>query len=300
MTPTTVATPTGDTLTCWDNAHLTRALLSEVFSFMDLPFTADEVVDLTPAQVSAQLDDHFPAHLPHRRVRELAHDAERAGQRFVIPSDPEWPAQLNALGPHRPAGLWVLGPGNLAHASHGAIAITGSHASSDYASHLARTMSSELASGTDPHTIATGMAWGVDTFAALGALDAHGQVIGVCAGGIDTSPHAMNHLTDQMRTEQLLISETPAGSTATRRLHHARQRLLAALTTATVIVEALPRSSCLSAAHWAQQLHRPVMAVPGRVDTLASIGPHQLIATGSARLVTCADDVRSVLTQTSA
>lgn len=225
--------------------------------------------------------------------------AARSGARLVCPEDDEWPDGLAVLteagelhgrgGP--PLALWVRGDAELGALAARAVAIVGSRSASQYGLYV----SSELAAGLADRgiTVVSGAAFGIDAAAHRGALAACGPTIAVLASGVDVAyPRAHAALLDHIVAEGgLVVSEARPGSHPTRPRFLIRNRLIAALTKGTVIVEAALRSGALNTASWAIRCQREVMAVPGPVTSAESAGVHRLIRDGGAVLVTDAAEV---------
>jgi DNA processing protein len=140
--------------------------------------------------------------------------------------------------------------------------------------------------------VVSGGAFGIDGSAHRGALAAEGLTVAVLAGGVDR-PYPAGHadLFDAMAAQGAVVSEWPPGRTPTRHGFLIRNRVIAALTRGTVVVEAGLRSGALSTARHARDLCRPLMAVPGPVTSVASAGCHQIIREWGALLVTSAAEV---------
>jgi DNA processing protein len=139
--------------------------------------------------------------------------------------------------------------------------------------------------------VVSGAAYGIDGAAHRAALAAGGPTIAVLAGGIDRAyPRGHEQLITRIAEEGLVVSETPPGSTPTRWRFIERNRLIAALGRATVVVEAAHRSGALGTAARADKLSLPVAAVPGPVTSAASYGCHRLLRNG-AICVTSADEL---------
>lgn len=235
------------------------------------------------------------------RIREQLTRTERAGARFAIPEDPEWPAQLNetvtgtAAGDLvGPLGLWIRGSRPLTDAVAGAVAVVGSRASTAYGEHVAGELAAGLAQRGRP--VLSGLGYGIDAAAHRGAL-LTGVTSAVLACGVDrTYPVAHTPLADRIADSGLLISEYAPGTAPAAHRFAARNRLLAMLSHGLVVVEAAARSGALATARRATDLGRAVMAVPGPVTSATSVGTHQLLRDG-AHLVTSAADVDAALTQ---
>lgn len=204
----------------------------------------------------------------------------------LIPGDPHWPASVDDLGDRAPYVLWTKGATSfLAGSSRDRLTITGARASTSYGNQVA----SELAHGAAlaELIVVSGGAYGIDGAAHRAALSAGGGTIAVMAGGPDNLyPRGHADMLEQIADTGLLMSELPPGSTPTRQRFAARGRLLAALSSSTVIVEAGARSGSLDVVREARALGRGVGAVPGPVTSAASRGTNMLIREGTATLVT--------------
>ncbi|WP_410597209.1 DNA-processing protein DprA [Amycolatopsis sp. lyj-23] len=226
--------------------------------------------------------------------------------RFVIPEDDEWPtAAVAGLstpatdsedlgGP--PLGLWVQGESRLDElAAAPTIAIVGSRAATAYGEHHAAELAYGLASQGVP--VFSGAAYGIDGAAHRGALAADGVTVAVLGCAIDLGyPAGHVGLLDRIaRSGGAVVSEYPPGTPPARHRFLVRNRLVAALTTATLVVEAGRRSGARHTARLAGKLGRPVLALPGPVSSTTSAGCHQLIQDGTAHLVTSVDDVLAVI-----
>jgi DNA processing protein len=220
------------------------------------------------------------------------------GARFVVPGEEEWAAGLDDLAYAEPIqrrggvpfGLWLRGPGHLAQLATQSVAVVGSRAATAYGSAFATDLGAELAElGV---TVVSGMAFGIDAAAHRGALVVGGPTLGVVANGVDVAyPPGNTPLFDAVARDHLLVSELPPGAHPTRIRFLARNRLIAALSRGTVVVEAALRSGARNTAGWALECQRPLMAVPGPVHSRASTAPHLMIRNGQATLVTSAAEV---------
>lgn len=224
--------------------------------------------------------------------------AARGSVRFVIPGDEEWPEALDDLERAAPIqrrggvpfGVWLRGPGHLARLAARSVAVVGSRAATAYGIGLATDLGADLAeSGI---TVVSGMAFGIDAAAHRGAVATGGPTIGVVANGVDVAyPPGNARLFEAVAQDHLLVSELPPGTHPTRIRFLARNRLIAALSRGTVVVEAALRSGARNTAGWALECQRPLMAVPGSVHSRASAAPHLMIRSGQALLVSGAADV---------
>jgi DNA processing protein len=221
--------------------------------------------------------------------RDLA-EFERAGIRLVCPGDPEWPTQLDALGDTRPYALWVRGSSDLRFACLRSVSIVGARAATAYGSYV----SAELAAGLASRgwAIVSGGAYGVDGAAHRGSLAAEGTTVAVLACGVDNPyPPGHSELFAAIAAQGLLVSEWPPGRTPTRARFLVRNRVIAALSRGTVVVEAGRRSGALNTGRHARDLCRPLMAVPGPVTSEASAGCHWIMREWGAVCVTETVDV---------
>lgn len=235
---------------------------------------------------------HYQARLPRLDVDLDLAVASRAGVRLLVPSDPEWPPSLCDLGSSEPLLLWVSG--HPAAVTHRSVAVVGARACTAYGAHVA----GELAAGLADRgwAVLSGGAFGVDAAAHRGALAVDGVTVAVLACGVDVAyPAAHEGLLGHVAAAGAVLSELPPGSHPTRKRFLDRNRMIAALSRGTVVVEAAIRSGARNTATHADGLSRPVMAVPGPVTSAASAGCHELIRSAAAVLVTDAADVVDVV-----
>jgi DNA processing protein len=225
-------------------------------------------------------------------------EAARMGVRFVVPGDPEWPDALDDLADVEPVqgmsgaplGLWLRGPARLSEVCDRAVAVVGSRSATSYGAAVASDLAAHLSSADV--SVVSGAAFGVDQAAHRGALAVRGRTVAVLACGVDRAyPAAHRDLLELLADEGLVVSELPPGSAPTRVRFLGRNRLIAALTQGTVVVEAAVRSGALNTAGWALRLNRIVMGVPGPVTSAASEGVHELLRLRGGQLVTRGSDV---------
>jgi DNA processing protein len=220
----------------------------------------------------------------------------RRGGRLITPDSDEWPtlafAAFGGAAKSRggaPLVLWALGSSRLDEVAERSAALVGTRASTAYGEHMA----ADLAAGLVERDVAvvSGGAYGIDGAAHRAALEAEGVTVAALAGGIDV-PYPAGHSTLLHRIGQhgLLFTEYPPGVRPARHRFLTRNRLVAAVSGAAVVVEAGLRSGAANTAAWARSLGRFVGAVPGPVTSSASAGCHALLRTG-AELVTRADDI---------
>jgi DNA processing protein len=225
---------------------------------------------------------------PRRDLRDLA----AVGGRLLMPGDDEWPQRLDDLEV-APFCLWVRGPLRLEAACARAAAIVGARASTEYGVRVAARFASRCAElGI---TVVSGAAYGIDAAAHLGSLVAGGSTIAVLASGVDRAyPRGNAPLLDRIAAEGLVLSEVPPRSAPTRSRFVQRNRLIAALADATLVVEAGVRSGASITAGHAARLNRPVGAVPGPITSAASAGCHRLLRSGCV-CVTSAEELAELV-----
>ncbi|WP_260867356.1 DNA-processing protein DprA [Streptomyces sp. SAJ15] len=219
----------------------------------------------------------------------------RLGGAFVCPGDLDWPRQLDDLGDARPVGLWVRGRASLRLWALRSVAVVGARACTDYGARVATTLGAGLAERG--FVVTSGAAHGVDGAAHRGALAAGGTTVAVLASGVDV-PYPRGHaeLIARIAEQGLILAELPPGAHPTRGRFVLRNRVIAALTRGTVVVEACYRSGSLVTARRARDLGRVVMGVPGPVTSALSAGVHELLR-GEAVLVTDVADVTELVGQ---
>jgi DNA processing protein len=224
---------------------------------------------------------------------------ERLGGRLITPQDAEWPLLAftafagvdtrSRPDGHPPLVLWASGPASLDEVPERAAAIVGTRAATGYGEHV----TAELAAGLAARdvTVVSGGAYGIDGAAHRAALAGDGLTVAVLAGGLDVLyPAGHRALLQRISEQGLVLSEYPPGQRPARHRFLTRNRLVAALSGATVIVEAGARSGAANTAAWARALGRVVCAVPGPVTSSTSVGCHALLRDG-AHLVTRAEEV---------
>jgi DNA processing protein len=209
--------------------------------------------------------------------------------RFVVPGDPEYPRPLQDL-PDPPGWLYVRGRELVPWPT--AVAVVGARTCTAYGREVAAAVAGGLADAGV--LVVSGAARGIDAAAHEGALRA-GTTAAVLGSGIDVAyPRANRHLLDRIAEAGAVLSEYPPGSPAVPRRFPARNRIVAALSRAVIVVEGAEGSGSLITAEFAQDLGREVMAVPGPVTGPLSRAPNGLIRDGG-HLVTCAEDALDVL-----
>lgn len=239
---------------------------------------------------------------PYELAERALERADRLGARIVTPEDDEYPARLEQLvlisadvkdrlrrDTYPPHCIWVRGGWELAEVCERSVAIVGARACTPYGEHVAQ----DLAYGVAERgwTVVSGGAFGIDSAAHRGALAAQGRTVAVLACGVDRAyPLGHDRLFDRIAETGLVISEWPPGADPHRVRFLVRNRLIAAATRGTVMVEAHARSGAKFTLGRAELLNRLIMAVPGPVTSAASVGCHQALRE-QATLVTNAAQV---------
>ena len=216
-------------------------------------------------------------------LRSLEHWLRLKGQ-LVTPDSSDWPSSLSALGDGRPHVLWLRGMRESLVQLESAIAIVGSRNVSSYGQYCAQTIAEQLVLAG--YLIVSGGAYGIDAEAHRGAITASGKTIAVLAGGGDRLyPVGNTQLLNDVMQNGCLLAELPPGNAPTRWRFLQRNRLIAALGQATVIVEMAIKSGAKNTMHHAMAMSRDVYAVPGSIASQTARGCNVAIAEGKARIV---------------
>ena len=247
----------------------------------------DLVSDTGAGAVYASLLDHpeiGPRLAAVEPERELV-AAGRVGLRFVVPGDDEWPPALDDLRTAEPVqerggvpiGLWVRGPIRLDEVA-GALAVVGARNATTYGTDVAADLAATV--GQAGRAIVSGAAFGIDFAAHRGAIAVDAPTVAVLACGADrVYPVAHEQLISHLAAEGAVVSETVPGGAPMRVRFLSRNRIIAALSVGTVVVEAALRSGALNTANWAGRLNRNLMGVrSGHQRTLgrgAPADPHR-------------------------
>ena len=220
--------------------------------------------------------------------------AARFGATLLVPDDPDWPVGVDELGEHAPHALWARGDRTLLGRLERSIAIVGARAATGYGEHVTVEASSGLVDRG--FTIVSGAAYGIDGIAHRAALASSGSTVAFLAGGVDRFyPAGHEALLTRIVERGVVVSEVPPGTAPTKWRFLQRNRLIAAASRATVVVEAGWRSGSLNTAHHAGDLGRPIGAVPGPVTSAASVGCHKLLRESLAICVTGPDDMAELV-----
>ena len=226
------------------------------------------------------------------RVRE---HTDRLGLCLLTPGAAGWPEGLSDLGVLAPLALWAKGDIGVLTSSLGSrVTIVGARAATGYGEHVATEFATDLAGL--PRVVVSGGAYGIDGAAHGAALTTRpGSTIAVLAGGLDRNyPAGHQELLSRVAESGAVLSELSPGAAPTRWRFLQRGRLLAAISAATIVVEAGYRSGSLHTAAEAHALGRPVGAVPGPITSAASAGCHRLLHEKIATVISSASDIAAL------
>ena len=260
----------------WDSERFAATLSADGDSVSD-----DDMV---------QAIDRWMPRLKSNTALIALRQAARFGARLLTPDDTLWPSRLNDLDWHAPSALWVRGTDEALAGIDRGIALVGARAATGYGEHI--TMEASAGLVDRGYTIVSGAAYGIDGMAHRAALASHGLTVAFLAGGVDRFyPSGHDALLGRIVENGVVISELPCGSPPTKWRFLQRNRLIAAASMATVVLEAGWRSGSLNTAGHAAALGRPLGAVPGPVTSAASAGCHRLIRDYDAVCVTNPDQM---------
>jgi DNA processing protein len=213
------------------------------------------------------------------------------GFRFLPRSSPKFPPLLRAIH-DPPPGLFLRGEANPESIARPAVAVVGARACSGYGAAVARSLARELAAAG--LVVVSGLARGIDAEAHRGALDAEGHTVAVLGCGIDRDyPAAHAELARRVAATGLIVSEYAPGVEPAPWRFPARNRIVAGLCAATVVVEARERSGALITADLALEEGREVFTVPGEITSALSAGTNDLLKLGASPLTSAADVLSS-------
>jgi DNA processing protein len=243
---------------------------------------AELVAGLADAGAASALID-TASRLADDEARKVIARAESAGWQWMVPPDREYPPLLGATA-DPPLGLFVRG--RLGGAA--TVALVGSRKATPYGQQVARLLGEEL--GRAGVVVVSGMARGVDAAAHTGALDSGGRSWAVWGTGPDRIyPPEHADLAEALSRQGALITEYPPGTPPRRHHFPERNRILAGIAQAVVVVEAAARSGALITARLAMEEGREVLAVPGNIFSEVSVGPNTLLRVGARPLLTPRD-----------
>jgi DNA processing protein len=223
-----------------------------------------------------------------RRINgdQVLAEIDKHQARLITPIDDDWPNQLNDLAA---PPLALIVKGNVSALNQKSLAIVGTRNPTSYGARIAGDFAAGFADRE--WAIVSGGAYGIDSFAHKGALIAEGVTVAVIASGIDINyPAGNTRLFAEICETGAMVTEFMPGQRALPHRFLTRNRLIAALSKATLVVEAAFRSGSLRTARDAAEMFRPVMAIPGPINSPTSEGCHRLIGERAAEIVTSVAD----------
>ena len=245
-------------------------------------------------RVAGEAFDRWKPRLSPNALTQSHDWLKRSKSWLITPESELWPENLNHLGWAAPAVLWGRGSPMALAATNQSLSIVGSRGATNYGAWVTGELITELRPFNI--TIVSGGAYGIDAAAHRAALAAGLTTVAVLAGGVDRLYPAGNHeLFDAIIAKGAVVSELPPGSSPTKWRFLQRNRLIAAMSGATLVVEAGKRSGSISTANHATELGRPVGAIPGPITASSSHGCNRLIQSGQAELIQDDDDLLNLL-----
>lgn len=268
------------------------AAVVEKWSVEQLVATLGENGAVSESDLSQGMDRWMPR-LNSGAALIALRQASRIGAALRIPGDEHWPDGFAALERHAPLALWTRGTPAAFESLPRSIALVGARAATGYGEHV--TMEASAGLVDRGYAIVSGAAYGIDGMAHRAALASKGHTIAFLAGGVDRFyPSGHDALLTRIVESGAVVSELPPGSPPTKWRFLQRNRLIAASSLATVVLEAGWRSGSLNTAGHANQMGRPVGALPGPVTSAASAGCHRLLREHLAECVTNADEMAAL------
>jgi len=293
----------GDTI-----AGFLRTQLGTVEALVQVVSSASskELINLLPTDeyLNQNLQQTLSRSLEVWRSRAMQADVFRSlqllrnlGGRLITSKSNFWPEQLNDLGIGTPAALWVLGDIETLHKTTASVSVVGSRIVSEYGKQVTKDIVAALV--RREKAVVSGGAVGVDALAHEQAMNLGARTVAVMAGGLDRLyPSQNQELFQRIQDSGLLISEVAPGVSPTKWRFLQRNRLIAALSQATVVIEAGVRSGTINTVHHANDVGRPVGAIPGPITSVRSAGCHELIKEGKAQLIAIPRDLDDLIGDT--
>jgi len=210
--------------------------------------------------------------------------------RFITPSDDEWPQPLDDLDVAAPVGLWCTGEGSLSEITQRSLAVVGARSATAYGQRIAYELGIQAAK--ENVGVISGAAYGIDAAAHRGSLAGQGKTVAILACGVDVAyPVSHRGLLSNITDSGVVVSEAPPGAKPHKHRFLIRNRLIAALSQSTVVVEAALRSGSLSTSNWAHVLNRQIWGIPGPITSATSAGVHAGIRDNMMKIASSTDDI---------
>lgn len=237
-----------------------------------------------------QAIDRWRPRFDPRAIERVFSQSARFACRLLVPGDDAWPAGLADLGAHAPIALWTRGDTGRLRALRSSVALVGARAATGYGEQVTIELAAGLADRG--YAVVSGGAYGIDGAAHRSTLASNGLTVAVMAGGLDRFyPSGHEALFGRIVERGVMLAEVPCGVSPSKWRFLQRNRLIAALSGATVVVEAGWRSGSLNTAGHAAAIGRPLGAVPGPVTSASSAGCHRLLREYDAVCVTTPAEV---------
>ncbi len=271
-------------------------LISKHFNNFEKAWTADKT-ELISAKIPIKLADNIIVEREKINIKSEWQKIQDANIKIVTINDSLFPNNLKTIT-SPPFLLYVRGNIDLLNSQ--SVAVVGSRKISDYGKHAMTSIINDIAQfGV---TIVSGLALGTDALAHREALDIGGATIAVLGGGIDDAtitPRSHINLAKQiLDNDGAIISEYPIGTQPSRGTFPARNRIMAGLADATIIIEATKKSGTLITASHAHKFGRKLFALPGSIFATNSLGPNILIRDKKATALLCSDDILCIFKDT--
>jgi DNA processing protein len=249
----------------------------------------DESGSLTEQHIAEALARWRPRLSEAESIAHLER-ASRVGATLLTPVAGAWPTRMDDLRQHSPVALWARGQREALLGLERSVSIVGARASTGYGEHVTMELSAGLVD--ENFTIVSGAAYGIDGMAHRATLASEGATVAILAGGIDRLyPSGHDALLHKIMGSGVVLTELPCGFAPTKWRFLQRNRLIAAVSAATVVIEAGWRSGSLNTAHHALELDRPLGVVPGPITSASSAGCHRLLRETPATCVTSAPEI---------
>jgi DNA processing protein len=223
-------------------------------------------------------------------IEQAVKSLNAARGRFITPADEEWPDSLDDLDTAAPVGLWCTGEGLLSEIANQSLAVVGARSATAYGQRIAYELGMQGAK--ENVGIISGAAYGIDAAAHRGSLVGQGKTVAVLACGVDVAyPVSHRGLLSNITDSGVVVSEAPPGAKPHKHRFLIRNRLIAALSQSTVVVEAALRSGSLSTSNWAHVLNRQVWGIPGPITSATSAGVHAAIRDNMMKIASSTDEI---------
>lgn len=253
---------------------------------------ANQTSPMCNSTISAEVLERWLPRLSLRRISFDLNIAATRGFQIVTPESQLWPGMLTDLQESAPQVLWCSGDVNVLNQKM--LAVVGARAATSYGENV----TAELVSGiaASGNAIVSGGAFGIDAAAHRAAISSGSQTVAVLAGGVDRLyPSAHAQLFEKIVRSGAVVAEMPPGQAPTKWRFLQRNRLIAAISKATLVCEAGHRSGSLNTAGHAAELGRPLGAVPGPITSASSAGCHRLFRDYAAICIRSVSDLLELL-----